>query len=222
MKKRLFPIIFFLFLSFVIVLPAGAQELDLPRPPLPPIPPDWNFEGLTIEYQRVDVEIDDQVATTHIDQLFVNNGDGSFTPQPAFGLGAVILEREIARYRERNQAPLLKRALLPPRRSASPPTPKAAPLCPALPEGSSDRFPTGSSAPAHRGRRSLPHARARHGPCSRWSRSRHRPAAAVPRRRKGSAHRPAARETERSPVPVSEPASLSYRCCRETACSPTG
>ncbi len=43
----------------------------------PPIilPPTWNFEGLKIAYQRVDVTITGQVATTHIDQLFVNEND---------------------------------------------------------------------------------------------------------------------------------------------------
>jgi Ca-activated chloride channel family protein len=39
------------------------------------MPPEWIFDGLNIEYQRVDVTINDQVATTHIDQLFVNDND---------------------------------------------------------------------------------------------------------------------------------------------------
>jgi Ca-activated chloride channel family protein len=39
------------------------------------MPPEWDFDGLKIEYQRVDVAIEDQVATTHIDQLFVNEND---------------------------------------------------------------------------------------------------------------------------------------------------
>lgn len=43
------------------------------EPPI--VPPRWNFEGLKIEYQRVDVTIEDQVATTHIEQLFVNDND---------------------------------------------------------------------------------------------------------------------------------------------------
>lgn len=74
MKKSLFVTVLILLFTFLVVSPAGAQDPDLPRP-IPPIPPDWNFEGLTIEYQRVNVEIDDQVATTHIDQLFVNDND---------------------------------------------------------------------------------------------------------------------------------------------------
>lgn len=49
---------------------AGAQELIIP-----PLPPDWNVNGLTVAYQRVNVTIENQVATTHIDQLFVNQND---------------------------------------------------------------------------------------------------------------------------------------------------
>ncbi|MCI0397398.1 MAG: VWA domain-containing protein [Chloroflexi bacterium] len=69
-KRRVWLILFTLFL-LTLALPAAAQE---PEPPIV-IPPQWNFEGLTIEYQRVDVTIEDQVATTHIDQLFVNDND---------------------------------------------------------------------------------------------------------------------------------------------------
>jgi Ca-activated chloride channel family protein len=58
--------------SLVLANAAAAQEVD----PLPiPMPPVWDLEGLSIEYQWVDVEIDDQVATTRVDQLFVNNSD---------------------------------------------------------------------------------------------------------------------------------------------------
>jgi len=72
MKKRyLFPL-FILTLLFTAVLPAQAQA---PEPPRPIVPPDWNFDGLKIEYQRVSTMIEDQVATTHIDQLFVNDND---------------------------------------------------------------------------------------------------------------------------------------------------
>jgi Ca-activated chloride channel family protein len=53
---------------------AFAQETPVPiEPPIrPPIP---DRGELTIAYQRVDVEIENQVATTHIDQLFVNDND---------------------------------------------------------------------------------------------------------------------------------------------------
>ena len=78
MKKSIVPLILFVLISLIVVLPAEAQDPEPVRPilPVPPVPPpDWNFKGLTIEYQRVNVEIDDQVATTHIDQLFVNEND---------------------------------------------------------------------------------------------------------------------------------------------------
>ncbi|MFZ0547916.1 MAG: VIT domain-containing protein, partial [Candidatus Promineifilaceae bacterium] len=75
MKKKLtFSTLFLITLlafAFSAVSPAAAEPIPVP----PPIPPDWNFDGLTIEYQRVDVTIEDQVATTHIDQLFVNDND---------------------------------------------------------------------------------------------------------------------------------------------------
>lgn len=72
MKRFPFFALYFLFLLFLVV-PAGAQE-----PVGTPIliePPIWNFDGLRIEYQRVTVTIDEQIATTHIDQLFVNDND---------------------------------------------------------------------------------------------------------------------------------------------------
>ena len=73
---------FILFVSLLFGLlgsgTAVAQEPTPPiiiEPPLPPMPPIWNFEGLKIEYQRVNVTIENQVATTRIDQLFVNDVD---------------------------------------------------------------------------------------------------------------------------------------------------
>ncbi|MCA9978836.1 MAG: hypothetical protein KC413_23915, partial [Anaerolineales bacterium] len=50
----------------------GPDPIDSPQP-MPPLP--WRVEGLRIDYQRVNVTIEDQVATTHIDQLFINNND---------------------------------------------------------------------------------------------------------------------------------------------------
>ena len=46
-----------------------------PRPPIVVEPPAWRMEGLEIPYQRVDVTIEGQVATTHIEQLFRNNNE---------------------------------------------------------------------------------------------------------------------------------------------------
>ena len=50
---------------------AQAQDIE----PLPPERPIIIPQDVRIEYQRVDVEIADQVATTRIEQLFVNDND---------------------------------------------------------------------------------------------------------------------------------------------------
>ena len=72
MKKKIFLPLLFILTSLVLANAAAAQQVE----PLPiPMPPVWDLEGLSIEYQWVDVEIDDQVATTRVDQLFVNNSD---------------------------------------------------------------------------------------------------------------------------------------------------
>lgn len=50
---------------------AAADGIIIPRPPADrPIP--WREIPLTIKYHRVTVEISDQVATTRVDQVFVN------------------------------------------------------------------------------------------------------------------------------------------------------
>ena len=90
MKLRLLALV----LLLALVVPLGlAQAQDAPRPQVtevpvvpppidePPIcldfcpPPVWNMKGLEIPYQRVEVTIADQVATTHIEQLFRNPND---------------------------------------------------------------------------------------------------------------------------------------------------
>lgn len=93
MKKHLgFPLLI-VFFALVAVTSAAAQVEPVP-PPMPPLPPIWDMDALSIEYQRVDVEIEDQVATTHIAQLFVNNGDGLLEGIYLFPLppGAVVSE----------------------------------------------------------------------------------------------------------------------------------
>ena len=84
MKKRI------LIVAVLTVLLAGlsvpfARAQDVTPPPVEeppicldcpaPIPPIWNMEGLEIPYQRVNVTIENQVATTHIEQLFRNPND---------------------------------------------------------------------------------------------------------------------------------------------------
>ncbi|MDX1686818.1 MAG: VIT domain-containing protein [Candidatus Promineifilaceae bacterium] len=79
MKKITFILILFLSLLFAAgATPASAQDATRPPAPSEPLPPPpiWDTGRLRIAYQRVDVTIEDQVATTHIEQLFVNEGDG--------------------------------------------------------------------------------------------------------------------------------------------------
>ncbi len=82
-----------LLLTLVNVFAVHAQD----EPPPPDIiiePPIWEIGGLKIDYQRVDVSIDNQIATTRIDQLFVNESDRMlegtyFFPLP---VGATVTE----------------------------------------------------------------------------------------------------------------------------------
>ena len=114
MKKRYwFWVTTLLFLSAMLcsggLLVVQAQEQE------PPIIWPRSFDGLRIAHQQVNVTISEQVATTHIDQLFVNDSDrlleGTyFFPLPkgatvsqltmwvdGVAIEAKILEREEAR-----------------------------------------------------------------------------------------------------------------------------
>ncbi len=74
MKKR----IALLITLFALLLGSGGAyaQPDVPPPwPIPIPPPPRPDAGLRIAYQRVDVTINNQVATTRIDQLFVNESD---------------------------------------------------------------------------------------------------------------------------------------------------
>ena len=63
---------FCLSLALVLLLSgvALADGFIIPRPPHPDTPPPPN---LSIKYHHVDIEIDDQVAQTAVDQIFINN-----------------------------------------------------------------------------------------------------------------------------------------------------
>lgn len=54
-----------------LAAPAAADGIIIIDPP-PGVPPIRLDEALTIKYHRVTVEIKDQVATTHVDQVFLN------------------------------------------------------------------------------------------------------------------------------------------------------
>lgn len=84
MKQRtLVNLLVIVLLAAIGVTAARAQE-STPAPPIEPpicidcpipIPPVWNMEGLEIPYQRVSVTIENQVATTRVEQLFRNPND---------------------------------------------------------------------------------------------------------------------------------------------------
>jgi Ca-activated chloride channel family protein len=80
-------------LVLTLALPALADGIIIPHPPPPGRPP---FRGypLSIKYHRVTVTIQDQVATTHVDQVFVNDADMAVEGTYLFPLpeGATISE----------------------------------------------------------------------------------------------------------------------------------
>ena len=65
----------FILLLFMLIFaahPVSADGFIIPQPPVDrPIP--WRDVPLTIKYHRVNVTIEDQVATTKVDQVFVND-----------------------------------------------------------------------------------------------------------------------------------------------------
>lgn len=67
-----FVIFFAALLAWLIIAPSAAADgIIIPTPPRDrPIP--WREIPLTIKYHRVTVNIRDQLATTHVDQAFVN------------------------------------------------------------------------------------------------------------------------------------------------------
>ncbi len=72
MRRQLMALI----LLMVMLLHAGpvlADGIIIIDPPIVPPPPDWS-PWLTIRYHRVTVTIEDQVATTTVDQVFRNDG----------------------------------------------------------------------------------------------------------------------------------------------------
>lgn len=74
MKKRTFLFVFaLLLLTGLAAIPAAAQDDMLP-PVVPGVwtDPDW----LKIDYHRVNITVDQQIATTAIDLQFTNEGDG--------------------------------------------------------------------------------------------------------------------------------------------------
>jgi len=70
-KKRILLISFVLLVMLLPALPVCADGIVIPDPP--PGVPIVDVPFLTIKYHRVTVKIDGPVATTHVDQVFVND-----------------------------------------------------------------------------------------------------------------------------------------------------
>jgi Ca-activated chloride channel family protein len=97
--RRLKPVILTLFLIIVALLFAGPASADGIIIVDPPICPELCFEPfpiaqLAIEYHRVDVTIEDQIAVTHVDQVFRNENDWTVEGTYVFPLpqGAAVTE----------------------------------------------------------------------------------------------------------------------------------
>jgi Ca-activated chloride channel family protein len=79
MARRLLPVltVWTILGALALPTPASADGIIVPEPPIcdpgpcPPMP----ISQLAIEYHRVRVTIDDQVAITHVDQVFRNDND---------------------------------------------------------------------------------------------------------------------------------------------------
>jgi len=75
---RIAAVLAILLLLFAIAAPAAADGIIIPEPicprlPCPPIPPPLSSTPLSVKYHQVTVTIENQVARTHVDQVFVND-----------------------------------------------------------------------------------------------------------------------------------------------------
>ncbi len=98
MRKILrFDIILALLLSFVPLSTAFADGIIIPHPPIcepSPCPRPVPISQLAIQYHRVDVRIESQVAVTHVDQVFRNDNEWAIEGTYMFPIpeGAAITE----------------------------------------------------------------------------------------------------------------------------------
>jgi Ca-activated chloride channel family protein len=79
-KLALVPFFLVIFISLLWVTPVSADGIIIPDPPVCdpgpcPIPPRPRMMQLAIKYHHVDVKIEDQIAVTHVDQVFYNPND---------------------------------------------------------------------------------------------------------------------------------------------------
>jgi len=72
-----FLILAVMFVALAFPITARADGIIIPDPPLIMPPEGVIFSQLVIRYHDVDITIDDQVVTTHVDQVFFNPGDST-------------------------------------------------------------------------------------------------------------------------------------------------
>ena len=91
--KKLPIFVLFVVLLLALAPPASADGIIIPKP-LPPDRPPFRGFPLSIKYHRVTVAIENQVATTHVDQVFVNDAGFAVEGTYIFPLpeGATISE----------------------------------------------------------------------------------------------------------------------------------
>jgi Ca-activated chloride channel family protein len=104
MKKRTpFAVAVVIVLLLATVGPVCADGIIIPEPPrpcpgCPPPPPITEIPNLAIKYHRVKVTIEDQVATTHVDQVFVNESPWELEGTYIFPLPEEAAISEFAMY----------------------------------------------------------------------------------------------------------------------------
>jgi Ca-activated chloride channel family protein len=97
MKTKLFLLVSILALAILLPTPARADGIIIPEPPIcdpGPCPPRPPIAQLAIHYHHVQVTIQDQIAVTHVDQVFYNPNDWQVEGTYIFPLpqGAVVTE----------------------------------------------------------------------------------------------------------------------------------
>jgi len=117
MKKRTpFAMVIVMVLLLAAVGPAYADGIIIPEPPrpcpgCPPPPPITEIPNLVIKYHRVKVTIEDQVATTRVDQVFINESPWELEGTYIFPLPEEAAISEFAMYvdGERVEARILEK-----------------------------------------------------------------------------------------------------------------
>ncbi|MEA3406646.1 MAG: VIT domain-containing protein [Chloroflexota bacterium] len=82
MKTRMWLPVLFVLLFLSLAHPVSADGIIVPVPP--PSQPPPPLRSLAIKYHRVHVTIDNQIATTHVDQVFLNEGPHEIEGQYIF------------------------------------------------------------------------------------------------------------------------------------------